>query len=92
VNARVAVACLLSALPQEPDLPDGPPAIPRSERLTYIDGWVTSLVYDFEALAPRQTIPGPAIVESPMTTVLLRPGDVATVTPLGWLNIDCRAR
>jgi N-methylhydantoinase A len=92
VNARVAVAGLLSALPQEPDLPDGPPAIPRSERLTYIDGWVTSLVYDFEALAPRQTIPGPAIVESPMTTVLLRPGDVATVTPLGWLNIDCRAR
>ena len=26
-----------------------------------------------------------------MTTVLLRPGDAATVTPLGWLDIDCRA-
>jgi hypothetical protein len=38
-------------------------------------------------LAPVQTITGPAIVESPMTTVLLRPGERATVIPLGWLDI-----
>jgi hypothetical protein len=30
---------------------------------------------------------GPAIVESAMTTVLLRAGERATVTPLGWLDI-----
>src|SRR5271163_77258 len=87
VNARVAVAGLLSALPQEPDLPEAPPAAPRSERRTYLDDWVTSPVYDFDALAPKQTIAGPAIVESPMTTVLLRQGETATVTPLGWLDI-----
>ena len=87
VNARVAVAGLMSALPREPDLPEASPAVPRSERRTYIDGWVTSPVYDFEALAPKQTIAGPAIVESPMTTVLLRPDEAATVTPLGWLDI-----
>jgi N-methylhydantoinase A len=87
VNARVAVAGILSALPQEPDLPEGPPAAPRSERRTYLDDWATSLVYDFNALAPKQTIAGPAIIESSMTTVLLRPGEIATVTPLGWLAI-----
>jgi N-methylhydantoinase A len=87
VNARVAVAGLLSALPQEPDLPEAPPAAARSERRTYLDDWVTSPVYDFDALAPKQTIAGPAVIESPMTTVLLRPGETATVTPLGWLDI-----
>jgi N-methylhydantoinase A/oxoprolinase/acetone carboxylase beta subunit len=44
-------------------------------------------VYRFGALAPAQPIAGPAIVESPMTTVLLRSGDAATVTPQGWLDI-----
>src|SRR6202035_2133152 len=87
VNARVAVAGILSALPQEPDVPEGPPAAPRSERRTYLDDWVTSPVYDFGALAPKQNIAGPAIIESPMTTVLLRPGERATVPPLGWLDI-----
>jgi N-methylhydantoinase A len=70
VNARVAVAGILSALPQEPALPEAPPTL-----------------YDFDALAPAQTISGPAIIESPMTTVLLRPGERAEVTPLGWLDI-----
>ncbi len=86
-NARVSVAGLLSALPQESDLPEAPPAAPRSERPTYLDDWVTSPVYDFDALAPQQTIAGPAIIELPMTTVLLRQGDTATVTPRGWLDI-----
>ena len=48
---------------------------------------MTAPVYDFDTLAPAQLIAGPAIVESAMTTVLLRPGEHATVTPLGWLDI-----
>jgi N-methylhydantoinase A len=87
VNARVTVAGILSALPQEPHLPEAPPTIPRSERRIYLDDWVSAPVYDFDALAPAQTIAGPAIVESAMTTVLLRPGERATVTALGWLDI-----
>ena len=92
VNARVAVSGLLSALPQEPDLPRGPPAPPRGERRTYLDDWVTAPVYDFDALAPGQRITGPAIVESSMTTVLLRPDETATATPLGWLDITLPSR
>ena len=86
VNARVTVAGILSALPQEPALPEAPTA-PRGERRIYLDDWVTTPVYDFDALAPAQIISGPAIVESAMTTVLLRPGEQATLTPLGWLDI-----
>ena len=33
------------------------------------------------------TIDGPAIVESAMTTVLLRSGDRAVVNEKGWLDI-----
>jgi N-methylhydantoinase A len=87
VNARVAVAGILSALPQEPALPEAPAAAPRAERRIYLDDWDVAPVWDFEALAPAQKIAGPAIVESAMTTVLLRAGDRAIVTKLGWLDI-----
>jgi len=89
VNARVAVAGILDELPREPRLPDAPPAPPLASRQIYLDGgFVEAPVFDFEALAPGQAIAGPAIVESAMTTVLLRPGDNAAVTELGWLSID----
>jgi N-methylhydantoinase A len=91
VNARVAVAGILAALPQEPTLSAAPPTPPRSERRIYLDDWVSAPVYDFDALAPAQTIAGPAIVESAMTTVLLRPRDRAAVTALGWLDITIPA-
>jgi N-methylhydantoinase A len=87
VNARVAVAGILSALPQEPILPDAPAAAPRAERRIYLDGWVAAPVWDFDALVPAQKITGPAIVEAAMTTVLLRPGERAMVNGLGWLDI-----
>src|SRR5215470_12244994 len=87
VNARVAVAGILSALPQEPALPERPAACPRSERRIYLDDWVAAPVWEFDALAPAQRIAGPAIVESAMTTILLPPGDHAIVTRFGWLDI-----
>jgi N-methylhydantoinase A len=87
VNARVAVSGLLSALPREPSLPDAAPAAPRGERRVYLEDWVSAPVYGFDTLTPRQIIAGPAIIEGAMTTVLLRPGESATVSPLGWLDI-----
>src|SRR5438477_141279 len=87
VNARVAVSGILEVLPQESDLPAAPPAPAAGERRIYFDDWVTAPVYIFDTLAPAQTIAGPAIVESATTTVLLRPGDRATITPQGWLDI-----
>src|SRR5205814_1883963 len=56
VNARVALSGVLAALPQEPALPEAPPVAPRSERRIYLDDWFTAPVYDFDTLAPGQTI------------------------------------
>ena len=87
VNARVAVTGILAGLPQEPALPEAPAAAPRGERRIYLEDWVCAPVFDFDALAPGQTIAGPAIVEGTMTTVLLHRDERAAVTPLGWLDI-----
>jgi N-methylhydantoinase A len=93
VNARVAVTGILSALPEEPALPAAAAAAPRATRPIRLDGdWVVAPVFDFDALAPRQPISGPALVEGAMTTVLLRPGDRAAATSLGWLDIAVAAR
>jgi N-methylhydantoinase A len=44
-------------------------------------------VYDLDQVAPGQVVAGPAIVEAATTTALLRAGERATVTRLGWLDI-----
>ena len=87
VNARTAVSGILSALPQEPRLPKAPPSGPCTERKIWLGDWVAAPVWDFGALSPAQVIAGPAIIESPMTTILLHPNERAVVTPLGWLDI-----
>jgi N-methylhydantoinase A len=88
VNARVVVRGLLSAPPAEPELPSSAPAQPLAMRPVRGAGNSVALpVYDFETVAPGQPIAGPALVEGPMTTVLLEPGDRAVVTSLGWLDI-----
>ena len=92
VNARVVAIGVLPDLPQEPRLPAARPAPPRGERRIYLGDWKTAPVYDLEHLAPEQAVAGPAIVESAMTTVLLRPGDHARTTAHGWLDIAVPAR
>ncbi|MBI4013444.1 MAG: hydantoinase/oxoprolinase family protein [Candidatus Rokubacteria bacterium] len=87
VNARVAVVGELPALPQEPALPARPPAPPRARRRVYLGEWREVPVFDLDAVAPGQRLEGPAIVEAATTTVLLRAGERAVVTPLGWLDI-----
>jgi len=87
VNARAAVIGVLPGLPQEPVRAGRPDALLRSERRVWLREWVTVPVYEFDAMAPGQAIAGPAIIESAMTTVLLRVGNKATVTAHGWLDI-----
>jgi N-methylhydantoinase A len=87
VNARVAVIGVLPAPPAERGLRAMPPAAPRARRRVHLGGWQEVPVLDFEALAPGQAIDDPAIVESATTTVLLRPGDHARVSAIGWLDV-----
>ena len=49
------------------------------------------IFHDFEMLTAEQHISGPALIVSETTNVLLQPGDLATVTELGWLDIKVSA-
>src|SRR5262249_40869869 len=87
VNLRVAVVGMLHDFPREPALASSTPSPPAGERRIYLDEFLIAPVYAFDHLVPGQSISGPAIIESPMTTILLRPGEQAITTPLGWLDI-----
>jgi N-methylhydantoinase A/oxoprolinase/acetone carboxylase beta subunit len=53
------------------------------------DGWQRDApYYDVASIRPGPSIEGPAAVQSPFTTVILRPGDTARVTDGGDLLID----
>jgi N-methylhydantoinase A len=87
VNARLSV---IGRLPQVPRTAAGAPAMnagPKGQRLVYLGGWSKVPVFDFLKLAPDQTIPGPAIIESDTTTVLLRPNDTARFDSRLWLDV-----
>ncbi len=87
VNARVAVVGELPALPTEPPRRANAPSAPVSRRRVHLSGWREVSVFSFEELAVGQVVEGPAIVETSTTTVLLRQGDRAQATPLGWLDV-----
>jgi N-methylhydantoinase A len=88
VNARVAAIGKLPALPQEPVLKGRAVAPSVRRQGVYLAGqWTEVDVYGLEALAPGQSITGPALVEGTTTCVLIEAGDHATVTPHGWLDI-----
>ncbi len=88
INARVATIGELPALPEEPRSSTGPDAPAVGGRRIYLGEWLEAPVYDFDRLAAGQIIEGPAVVVSETTNVLLRPGDRATTTPHGWLDIQ----
>jgi N-methylhydantoinase A len=92
VNARVAVIGELPTLPTEPPRAAQAPSPPRSRRRIHLGGWREVPVFGFDDLAAGQVVEGPAIVESSTTTVLLRPGDRAQATPLGWLDVAVGGR
>ncbi len=87
VNAKVAATGLLPAPPSEPEVESEVAATPVGERRVMLTDWTSVPVYDFDGLGRGQSIEGPAIVEADTTTILLRPGDVASVTPFRWLDI-----
>jgi N-methylhydantoinase A len=88
VNARLAVIGRLPPMPATAATAAGAPAPPFATRRARLGGGTADLpVYDFAALAAGQQVAGPAIIESDTTTILLLPGDVATMDGRGWLAI-----
>ena len=87
VNARLAVIGRLPALPSEETRPGaGAMVAPRSRRV-FLERWMEVPVYDLATLLPGHEVKGAAIFESPTTTILIRTGERALVTPQGWLDI-----
>jgi len=87
VTARAAAHGVLPPLSRQP-AGACTPAAPEAQRRCLLEGgWADLPVFAFEALAAGQGIPGPAIVESPTTTVLLQPGDVGEMDAGGWLAV-----
>ncbi len=74
-----------------PSLPRGELAAPeppaearRGTRRVYFDGaWQDTLVLDREALLPGNAVAGPAVIESPTSTLVVHPGQQASVDPYG---------
>jgi N-methylhydantoinase A len=91
VNARLSV---IGRLPQtQTALTEAATAEaePKTRRRVYLGGWMSVPVFDFLALAADQFVPGPAIIESDTTTVLLRPRDTARFDTRGWLEVTIDA-
>lgn len=87
VNARSAVIGALPVVPTDPPRETAAPARPRSQHRACLGGWHESPVFSFDDVAVGQIVTGPAIVEASTTTVLLRRGARAEVTPLGWVDV-----
>jgi N-methylhydantoinase A len=87
VNARLAAVGALPAVPVEARGPARASAAAQGERRVWLGGWRRVPVWALEALAPEQTVAGPAVIEAPTTTVVLRPGDGARATAEGWLDV-----
>ena len=88
MNARLAVIGRLPPMPVPTGAGGGAPAEAFASRRARLGGTLADLpVYDFAALAGGQSIAGPAIIESDTTTVLLLPGDQASMDARGWLAL-----
>jgi N-methylhydantoinase A len=88
VNARVAVVGRLPVLPADEAIAAGRALAPPTRRRVWLGGWVEAPVYRLDGVPAGHEVKGPAIFESATTTVLLREGELATVTPRGWLDIQ----
>jgi N-methylhydantoinase A len=87
VNARVAVVGRLPVLPADDAVATGRALQPPARRRVWLGGWVDVPVHRLDGLPAGHEVKGPAIFESATTTVLLREGEQATVTPRGWLDV-----
>jgi N-methylhydantoinase A/oxoprolinase/acetone carboxylase beta subunit/N-methylhydantoinase B/oxoprolinase/acetone carboxylase alpha subunit len=88
VTLRVSVLGRRSkvALPEKPAGQAACGAL-KGQRRVFLDEWHTVPVYTTAALSPGVTLEGPAILESPFTTILVEPGDHVMVDRFGGIAL-----
>ncbi len=87
VNTRLAVVGELPTLPAEQSRETTAASLAPRSRRVYLERWLEVPVHNLEGLRAGDEVKGPAIFESPTTTVVIRQGERAVVTPHGWLDI-----
>ena len=88
VNLRLSVVGVMKTIPSELPVTTVNGLQPKDKRRIYLDEWVDVPVYNLDRLSAGTCVPGPAIVESRTTTILLLNDDHAKVTATGWLDIE----
>jgi len=72
------------------DTTDSEPTPTGHRRMWAAGDWQDAPAYDSTQLLPGQSVTGPAVLTSPFTTLVLRPGDRCEVTPDGDLLVAVR--
>jgi len=87
VNARVAVVGELPPLATGRDEAVRRETPKAARRRVWLGDWVEVPVFRLDDLPAGWETNGPALFESPTTTVLARAGERVSVTPHGWLDL-----
>ena len=87
VTLRVAAVGKLPRISQLDQTPAGSAPDPVGSRRIYLGDWQDAPTYAADALPVGAEINGPAILESDFTTILVCPGDVATVDAMGGVEL-----
>src|SRR5262249_8952440 len=90
VTWRARVRCRLQQGGEQPMLLEGRAERAPGRRRAYFPGagWIETRVEQFATLAGHVAVEGPAIIESPFTTVVIDPGAAARRSPSGGLVVD----
>ena len=87
VTLRVAAIGKLPRIAQVDQPGDRNAAAPVGSRRVYMGEWLDAPTYTADQLPAGAEIPGPAILESEFTTILVSPGDRATVDTMGGVEL-----
>jgi N-methylhydantoinase A len=89
VTWKAKVECRLRTAPTTAAAARVEPRPPRRRPVYFHrSGWLDAAVHDLESLAPSDEVHGPAIVQSPVTTIVVDPGARASRLDTGSLVIE----
>ncbi|MCB0941341.1 MAG: hydantoinase/oxoprolinase family protein [Mycobacterium sp.] len=75
--------------PVQAPLPAGTALHPVGRRRMWVGGaWHEARIYDLDDVLPGVTVPGPAAIAGPFTTIVVGPGETARPTPDGDVVIS----
>ena len=87
ITLRVAAVGKLPRIAQDDRVSHRGGVDPTGFRQVYMGQWHDAPTYAVDSLSPGAAIEGPAVLESEFTTVLVWPGDHATVDAMGGIEL-----